>query len=259
MISSGVGPDFTMLFKSRERQAHDHICQEIDERLARSGAPREIRRFLMERWSYLLAGIYFSHGDRHPDWEAGWHTVNALLWSLAPKQDQEETEQFLRLLPTLLGRLQDGCDAMNLEAGERDELFSTLAMLHAAVARAGLQAGRQADGPRTQLGSDADMAFTEAELAGLDAEQPPVAHGSDHPVGDAEDLDTLKVGDGLRLNVDGCEKHLFLQWISPMGGMFLFADEEGYDAVSLTRARLSEKLCRGEAGLIPSLAGQGSF
>lgn len=235
-----------MLFKSRERQVHEHICQEIEARLARTGAPQEIRQFLLDRWSYLLAGIYFSHGDQHADWEAGWHTVNALLWSLAPKRDQEETEQFLRLLPTLLGRLQDGCDAMHLAAGERDELFSLLALLHAAVARAGLQAARDAEGPKTRLGRDADLVVTEAELAGLAAET--VAGGPAGRVDEAA-VDGLAVGDSVRFTIEGEEKSLLLQWVSPMGGMYLFADGEGYDAVSLTRARLIDKLSRGEAAL----------
>ncbi len=236
-----------MLFKSRERQVHDHIRQEIEARLARAGAPGEIRQFLLERWSYLLAGIYFSHGDQHPDWEAGWHTVNALLWSLTPKRDQDETEQFLRLLPTLLGRLQDGCDAMSLGGGERDELFSQLALLHAAVARAGLQAGT--DAPMTQLGRDVDRDFSDDELAALEtepvsAEAPPVERAQD-----TADIDALRIGDGIQLRLEGTEKPLFLQWVSPMGGMYLFADREGFDAVSLTRARLAEKLSRGEARL----------
>jgi hypothetical protein len=242
-----MGPGLTILFKSRERQVHDHICEEIKRRLERTGAPREIRAFLLNRWSYLLAGIYFSHGDQHPDWEAGWHTVNALLWSLAPKRDQTETEQYLRLLPTLLGRLQDGCDAMNLAAQERDELFSQLALLHAAVARAGLQAVRDAEGPTTQLGRDADLEVSEAELAGLDAEPLQIEPEQGEPACDVARLEELRIGDSVRFKVDGQDRRLYLQWISPMGGMFLFADEEGYDAVSLTRARLADKLQRGEA------------
>ena len=244
-----MGPGETMLFKSRERQVHEHICQEIEDRLERSGAPGEIRQFLLDRWSYLLAGIYFSHGDQHPDWEAGWHTINALLWSLAPKRDQAETEQFLHLLPTLLERLQDGCDAMNLAAGERDGLFSLLALLHAAVARAGLQAAKDAEGPVTQLGRDADMTFSEDQLAGLEAESMSMEAVQVIPPGDTAGIDALQVGDRVRFHVGAEEKALFLQWISPMGGMYLFADEEGYDAMSLTRARLADKLRRGEAAL----------
>jgi hypothetical protein len=239
-----------MLFKSHERQVLDHIRQEVEARLASSGAPREIREFLLDHWALLLAGIYFSRGDQHPDWEAGWHTVNALLWSLMPKRDQEETEQFLSLLPTLLGRLQDGCDAMNLDAGERDQLFSQLALLHAAVARDGLQAARDAEGPTTQLGRDADRQFSEAELAALDVETLAVEPiGPAPPPEEAASIDDLKVGSRARFVIEGQERSLFLQWVSPMGGMFLFADQDGYDAVSLTRARLADKIASAEVTL----------
>lgn len=186
------------------------------------------------------------HGDQHPDWEAGWHTVNVLLWSLNPKQGQDETEQFLRLLPTLLSRLQDGCDAMQLEPGERDEFFAQVAMLHAAVARAGLQASRDADGPVTRLGRDADLEVTEEKLAGLDPENLSIGSIKVDLGQDAEGIGRLKLGDALLFRSNGKDKRLYLQWISPMGGMFLFADADGYDAVSLTRARLLDKFERGE-------------
>lgn len=241
-----------MLFMSRERQVLEHIRGELEDRLTRSGAPQEIRSFLFNRWSYLLAGIYFSHGDRHPDWEAGWQTVNALLWSLVPKHDREETEQLLRLLPTLLERLQDGCDAMNLDQAERDALFSQLAMLHAAVAREGLQAQMDAGGPITQLAGDADMEMSNEELADLTHDTVPVEIGD--PVAsqqeDGPDLARIKLGDGLLLRKGDTEKKLLLQWVSPMGGMYLFADAEGFDAVSLTKARLIERLRSGEVRLV---------
>lgn len=241
-----------MLFKSREHQVHEHIREEIEIRLTRTGAPREIRDFLLNRWSFLLAGIYFSHGDQHPDWEAGWQTINALLWSLVPKEDRTETEQFLRLLPTLLGRLQDGCEAMNLDAAECDALFSQLAMLHAAVARAGLQALPDEEGPITRLGGDADMEMGDEELASI-GEQAPLVESEEsgnEAEPDAPGIDSLQVGDSLWLNTADGGKTLYLQWASPMGGMFLFADAEGFDAVSLTRARLVERLKTGDAKLV---------
>jgi hypothetical protein len=236
-----------MFFKSREREVYEHIREEIENRLARTGAAREVSDFLLNRWSYLLAGIYFSHGDQHPDWEAGWQTVNALLWSLVPKQDREETEQLLRLLPTLLERIQDGCDAMNLDDVERDALFTQLTMLHAAVARAGLQAQPDEEGPITHLGLDADLEMGDEELASLGEHMPQVVvPEAAAMVSDVPDLDALKVGGAIFLKTAEGGKTLYLQWVSPMGGMYLFADTEGFDAVSLTRARLVERLRNGE-------------
>lgn len=230
---------------NRERQVLEHIRGELQSRLANSGAPQEISLFLTGRWASLLAGIYMNHGDMHPDWMAGWQTVNALVWSLAPKADRTETEQMLRLLPTLLGRLQDGCDALNLDPAERDALFSQLAMMHAAVAREGLQAKAGENAPVTQLAKDADRAMDGDELANLSV---PVAVGEvADPEAGSYELDQIKLGDGLWLKKAGGEKLLYLQWVSPMGGMYLFADAEGYDAVSLTKSRLLDRLHNGDA------------
>lgn len=233
-----------MMFKSREREVHGHVCQEIENRLARTDAPREVRHFLLGRWSYLLVGIYSSRGDQHPDWEAGWHTVNALLWSLTPKRDAEAAGQLVRLLPTLLGRLHDGCDAMRLQGPERDELFAQLALLHAAAMRDALHAGG-AGGPLAGLGADAERAFTDAELAAL----APAEMTSPPETGPAEAVDGLRVGDRIRLCVEGRDKTLSLEWISPARGMFLFAGKDGYDAMSLSRSRLLDKLAKGEVRL----------
>lgn len=240
-----------MFFKSREREAYGHIREEIESRLVRTGAPGEIRDFLLNRWAYLLTGIYIGHGDQHPDWEAGWQTVNALLWSLEPKRDRAETEQFLRLLPTLLGRLQDGCDAMKLDPSEQDALFSQLALLHAAVARAGLQAQPGEAGPVTHFGQYADMVMGDEELASLSQETPAITKTKDgFGASDASGLDRLKVGGCMLLKTAAGEKRLYLQWVSPMGGMYLFANADGFEAVSLTRARLAERLTMGHAHLV---------
>lgn len=240
-----------MFFKSREREAYEHIREEIEIRLARTGAPQEISDFLLNRWSFLLAGIYFNHGDQHPDWEAGWQTVNALLWSLAPKQDREETKQVLRLLPTLLGRIQDGCQAMNLDSAESDALSSQLVMMHAAVIRAGLQSQTDEEGSMTHLGLDTDRIMGDEEWASLGQKTPIVAIPDARSESGSEvGIDGLKVGNPILLTTAEGEKALFLQWMSPMGGMYLFADADGLDTVSLTRARLAERLRNGKAKLL---------
>jgi hypothetical protein len=248
-----------MLFaKSQEQQVRQHIRQEIERRLSRAPASEEIRSFLLQHWSLLLFGIYANHGDQHQDWEAGWHSVNALLWSLTPKQPGHETQQLLRLLPTLLGRLQEGCEALGLAQPERDQLFAHLALLHAGVVRGSLQEDVAEQGPMTLLGEDADLDMDDTELVDLVASgeegelavevpfAPPVSAGTpttDH----AGAIGNLKVGDAVYFRLAEADKTLFVQWISPMGGMYLFADEAGSNALSLTLARLAEKFASGEA------------
>ncbi len=237
------------MFSQDQFQAKTHlICAELERLLDRSQAPEDIRAFLLEQWARLLAVISLERGEQHPDWLAGWDTVQALLWSLEPKQGLPDTEQLLGMLPLLLERLQDGCKALKCSPEYNDVFFSHLAMLHAAVVREGLQSARSIKPGAAETsqalppGPAKDMAV--AEEAALAAPADGAGAGDPETRGQ---LLAMEVGDRMIFVVDGEAKILSLQWISPMQGMFLFADDQGLDALSLTRARLAYKLQRGEA------------
>lgn len=222
---------------------------EVERQLRDSAAPEEVHAFLLAHWARLMTSIFVAKGNRHPDWQAGWDTMNALLWSLAPKKGRKETAFMLRVLPSLLARLQEGCAALDMSTQERDVFFENLSMLHAAVVRQGLHAAQ----PATDSGDDAlagVLAMDGVDLAGL----PTSAEGVVSPL-DAEPVREAKVpelalGDRILLRVGAEDRAMSLIWLSPMGGMYLFANDSGLDALSLTRARLAEKFRQGEARLL---------
>jgi len=191
-------------------------------------------------------------GNQDPDWQAGWDTMNALLWSLAPKHGRAETTLFLRSLPQLLARLQEGCAALGVSAVERDTFFERLAMLHAAVAREGLQAGsgNDTEGAGAQLGDAEGMeaAFNLSDLPSPKCDGRGAA--SQDSIPSSEIVPNLKVGSRIRLRVGREDKLLMLNWLSPMGGMYLFTNEDGLDAMTLTKARLLSKFRQGEAQVV---------
>ncbi|MDP2433173.1 MAG: DUF1631 family protein [Pseudomonadota bacterium] len=221
------------------------IQDEMAQQLRKSGAPEEVHAFLMRDWSRLLAGIYRAKGNQHGDWKAGWETVNALLWSLVPKRGVEEASMLLRVLPTLLSRLHAGCSGLGMPLSERDALFERLAMLHAALAREWLQAGLDGEGPITRLHAEDMSSPEESDLHDLSApELPATSQGASRP--------KLRLGDRVVFKAQGSSRELALTWISPMGGMYLFANEQGLNTVTLTRARLEAKFQTGEASLPPA-------
>ncbi len=221
------------------------IQDEMAQQLRKSGAPEEVHAFLMQDWSRLLVGIYLAKGNQHGDWKAGWETVNALLWSLVPKRGVEEAGMLLRMLPTLLSRLHAGCSGLGMPLSERDALFERLAMLHAALAREWLQAGLDGDGPITRLHVGEAVNSDEADLHDLAA--PDLS-----PTYPRVRQPELKLGDGVIFKGQGKARRLILTWISPMGGMYLFANEQGLDTVTLSRARLEAKFQAGEASRPPA-------
>jgi len=232
---------------SPEQIVLSRVRGEIERHLFDSGAPQEVHGFLLDHWSRLMTTIFMAKGNQDPDWQAGWDTVNALLWSLAPKLGRRETNQMLRLLPALLARLQEGCDALNLRSGDRDRFFESLSLLHAAVARQGLST------PDVERLSPAEASIQpeqNSSLAGL-----PVPH-ADAPESEAlgakaeRSIEGLHLGARVSMRVGAEERAMVLNWLSPMGGMYLFTNEEGLDALTLTRARLLAKFSQGEARLL---------
>jgi hypothetical protein len=238
-----------------QRQHADAVLARIQDDLRalmeRARAPEDVRGFLLDRWALLLAGIRVHHDESHPDWLAGWETVHALLWSLAPKQGAEEARQLLGLLPLLVERLHDGCNALHVGKTECDAFFSQLAMLHAAAVRAGVH-------PETASGrEDAGKGLADAaEMARRDAEAEPapeesLARASLDRRADAL-VEALNPGAWVDFHDAEGQRPLRLHWVSAMRGMFLFTDADGYQALSLTRARFKERLASGEARIHPT-------
>ncbi len=226
------------------------IQTEMDRHLLEHDAPEEIVGFLHQNWARLLTGIFISKGNRSADWQAGWDTVNALLWSLAPKLSRSETETMLRMLPTLLARLHEGCAALSIPMAERDALFERLAMMHAAVARAGLRCRSEAEAAITHLAAISEpdeevnlATLTPPKNASIEFEAPPSAN-SPLP------MPSLKIGDRVRFRQQDQTRTLHVKWISPAGGMYLFGNEQGLDAMTLTRTRLSDRFSQGQAALV---------
>lgn len=243
----------SVLRTTPERIVFLRIRGELERQLHHCGAPEEIHEFLTQHWARLMTDIFMAKGNQDPDWQAGWDTVNALLWSLAPKQGRKETALLLKTLPSLLARLQEGCTALGLPGSERDAFFERLAILHAAVAREGMHEGVSltpdetgAPAPRDLGGvPDVDFSRLPAPLQGsADAAMAPDPDAGGQP------LPALTLGCRIRLRVGLQDKILLLNWVSPMGGMYMFTNEEGRDALTLTRARLEAKFRLGEAQLL---------
>jgi hypothetical protein len=234
-----------MFFRQSDKQILARIREEIRSRLSALAMPRQVEDFLLEKWSLLLRDIYMSRGGEHADWQAGWDTVDALLWSLSTKESRQETERMLRILPVLLGRLQEGCTALGMAEDESGPFLKQLAEWHAAVASSGLQPSREGGALRS-LSPVEPVAVPALELAGRQAgETPAPGMGAVAP----SLLDRLHPGAWVTFRCVGGDKDLCLQWISATGNMFLFADSQGLDALSLTRQRLQERLDRGELSL----------
>jgi hypothetical protein len=234
-----------------EQDVLGRIRLEMEKYLHENEAPEDVHYFLIHHWARLMTSIFMAKGNQDADWNSGWDAVNTLLWSLSPKYGRLETEKMLRMLPAILARLHEGCAALAIPSLEKDMFFERLAMMHAAVARTGLKYREDQDHNPTGIGraSDGDA---RPDLAGLVSSTPTdkstlASHRQDltfHP-----GLPDLKLGDRVRFTLGKEDRVLNLNWVSPAGGMFMFANDQGLDALTLTRARLAERFQAGAARL----------
>ncbi len=261
VLEAKVNVGFVVITKKFERTSKlmsqlneqivlQRIQAEMDRYLLEHDAPEEILGFLHHHWARLLAGIFLVKGNQHPDWTAGWDAVNALLWSLAPKVTRDETQQMLQMLPTLLARLHEGCAALMIASPECDALFSRLALMHAAVARAGLRCGNVPEKGITHIAQASQMDGN-ADLSKLNPPRRETFEFAAPPaLGAAMPLPELKIGDRVHFRQGVNARTLSLNWVSPAGGMYLFGNDQGLDAITMTRARLTERFAQGNAALV---------
>lgn len=240
-----------------ELAVYARVRAEMDRLTDHAEIPVDIRDFLLNQWSRLMTGLFMARGDQDADWRAGWETVNGLVYSLLPKHSVAETEQFLRELPRLLWRLHEGCTALGLLSNQRDQLFSRLALLHASIARDGLQIGKSPDEPR--LGEVYEPEEEEVSQAAEQAASPDVSgtpSPAAAPVTSAPDghkgevVPSLSTGDRVSFKHERGERILVLTGKSPMGGMYMFTNEDGLEAMTYTHGRLAAKFRSGEARVV---------
>jgi len=263
--------------KSREladlgrQAAHD----EVQSCLVGRPVPGVIRTFLNEHWASLLAGLYQKVGSDNETWRGAVATMTDLVWSVAPKVDAGERKRLIAMLPSLLKRLDEGVQCLELPGSTRNEFFSNLVRCHAEAVKAGLHdSGETASAEveaEVEAGYDdipvlrepADFEpvepVAEADVALLDAE-PEVEeitiqalewHPEDAPRASESALARLKRGSWIAYRQDdGAEVRAKLSWISPLKGIYLFTNRQGQRAMSINADGLAARMRSGEVRIL---------
>lgn len=102
--------------------------------------PEPVRAFLCQHWTGALSSAYLAGGPDSATWLEAVSTMDDLIWSVRPKTTKEEREQLIKVLPSLLRRLNAGLDRAQTEKSAREQFLSQLVKCHAAAVSAGFHA-----------------------------------------------------------------------------------------------------------------------
>lgn len=258
----------------------DAIAWELSLREDLDAVPEVVQEFLFRTWTRVLAHVRINAARSEPEPHPYETAVGDLLWSVKPDVTLRQPTQLLRRVPPLLATLREGLSLLGEEAAH-DPFFAALMKLHGPVLKlrraksrrdaaagestwsgiseptpllpaAGEQRIEPCEGAST--GFEPTMSHRPEPLSLVEGEAP--THHALVP-GNADaascDVETLREGDWVHLQLDDRRVKAQLGWVSGNARFFLFVSEGGRQH-SMTR-RVCERLLR--EGLLVRIGSSG--
>lgn len=119
-------PDPTGTAQSHRKALAGRADTELAERLRQVGRlPDAVDAFLHSHWRQYLVDCLERHGAEASPWRQALATVDALLWSLGPK-DGSARQRLTDLRPRMTRRLRQGMDQVGVSMFEQEAFLETL-------------------------------------------------------------------------------------------------------------------------------------
>jgi hypothetical protein len=188
---------------------------EVDRRFAGKMYLRKIKEFVRTHWQTVLAKDYLVDGEDGEQWKADLATLDELLWSISPTEAAKDRPKLLKLLPTLLARLNAGLDRVGVSQETREPYFQVMVAVHTSLLRPAKSKG--------------------AQEANDELEAQPVATASDPRAKLRKRTTTIERGQWIEMtDEDGTVQRCRLSWVSPLKETFVLKNYDTKEAVTLT-------------------------
>lgn len=245
----------------------------------------EIYHFLSTYWLDMLTRAHAAGGEEGTGWVGGIRIAEALLWSISPKNEQEERLKLVKALPTLLKAIETAMRQQQASENEIEEFLAHMAEKHAVALRGDpkpaasppldtVMSAVAAETPSQPAGSATEPVAAPPALA-IDREEPqavieqaveavkPFETSATPPASHGREEAPAKV-DEVRRQVDEMPKGTIiefqrssstpircrLQWVSPSRRVFLFTSKDASHAIRISPASLTERLRGGSAKIV---------
>jgi hypothetical protein len=259
--------------QAESRAAAERILQEEALAVAKSVAQEEIRKrvegqlgpgavleFLVEQWIKLMILIHVRRGTEHDAWKNALEAMDQLIWSVQPKDTQEDRKKMAAVVPGLIKRLGAGMEVAGVEHDVREFFFDDLMKTHTKImaqplAAKGAPPAAKAPVPEAVLDFTAPVTVKNPYGGGeVQVKAEPEDDDSHH----SHELspDDLKVGDWMEFKIktpDGLEQELRpvrLIFVTPRRTRFIFVDRGEKEYIERTRAGMFNTLLNGDAVLM---------
>lgn len=213
--------------------------------------PTAVTDLLDNEWRELLVRRYLAGDDE--GWGMAVGTVSDLVASVQPQADVRGRKLLAAKLPTLVKRIHDSLDSLQVAAERRLAVIDSLFSLHAAVLR-GATPVVTTNWPVAPQSAEPEITRERLDNGDTQLESISLVDAAPAPAGDAHmQVAELRRGDWVEFvhRDNGGPVRYRLSWISPQRGILLFTNPQSPRALSVAPAALAVQIERGEATIVP--------
>ncbi len=229
----------------KSQKAQEEVDRLLREKVSRYRLPDSVSDILMNGWSRVMFLAYLKDDTEHR-WHETARVVDDLIWCLhPPHEEDEERDQWVRVVPGLLKSLRAGLEEVSYNATRLDQMMG------------GHLKHELAEAFRTNAAIEARQdAPSDAE-----DEAPPTVHQTaverQQELEDAAiaeyvaKLDTIEIGNWVEFRlVNGTSFRCKLSAIIDEADCFVFVNRMGLKVIEKTRVELAHEMRRGRLTLL---------
>jgi hypothetical protein len=225
----------------KSQKAQEAVDRLLKEKVSRYRLPEPVHDILINGWSRVMFLAYLRDDTEHR-WHETARVVDDLIWCLHPHEEDEERDQWVRVVPALLKTLRAGLEEVSYNASRLDQMMGQLKH-------------ELAEAFRTNAAIEARQDSSE------ELEEAPTVHQTaverQQELEDAAiaeyvaKLDDIEIGNWVEFKlVNGTSFRCKLSAVIEEANCFVFVNRMGLKVIEKTRVELAHEMRRGRLMLL---------
>lgn len=230
----------------KSQKAQETVDNLLKKKVARYKLPDPIHDILMNGWSRVMFLAYLRDDVEHR-WQETVKIVDDLIWCLHPHQEDEERDQWVRVVPSLLKTLRAGLEEVSYNSSKLDEMMGHLKHELAEAFRTNAAIEARQDSP-TEPEEDTEEEIATVHQTAVERQQ----QLEEAVVAEyVTQIDSIEIGNWVEFRmVNGANFRCKLSAIIEEAESFVFVNRMGLKVIEKTRIELAHEVRRGRLTLL---------
>lgn len=227
----------------KSQTAQQTVDNLLKEKVSRYKLPESIHDILINGWSRVMFLAYLRDDIEHR-WNTTVKVVDDLIWCLHPHQEDDERDQWVRVVPGLLKTLKSGLVEVSYNSSRLDEMMSHLKHELAEAFRTNAAIEARQDSPQEIEEEEIATVHQTAVERQQELEEAAVSEY-------VAQIDSIEIGNWVEFRlVNGANFRCKLSAIIEEAECFVFVNRMGLKVIEKTRIQLAHEMRRGRLTLL---------